>query len=225
MHLSSDMWRKAVRALAAALLGVLVSQAGGAAAASAEAGARMKIVALGDSLTAGYGLAPADSFPAQLERALAARGHAVEILNAGVSGETVADGLARLDWAVPRDAQAVIVELGANDMLLALPPARTRAALDSLVASLVARRKAVLLTGMLAPANLGEGYVAAFNGMFPDLASKHGVLLDPFFLDGVAGNPALNQPDGLHPTAAGVATIVARILPKVEELIARAKAP
>jgi acyl-CoA thioesterase-1 len=183
----------------------------------------VRIVVLGDSLTAGRGL-PADStFPAKLEHALRARGVAVEIANAGVSGDTAAGGLARLDWSVPEGTDAVIVELGANDMLRGIDPKVTRRALEEIVRRLSARRIAVLLAGMRAAPNLGPDYGRDFEAIYPELAARHGALLYPFFLAGVAAEPKLNQGDGLHPTAAGVDAIVARILPQMEELIARAR--
>jgi acyl-CoA thioesterase-1 len=184
------------------------------------AAAPVSIVALGDSLTAGYGLDPGESFPEQLQAALAARGHDVSVANAGVSGDTASDGLARLEWSVPAEADIVIVELGANDALRGIDPAVTRQALADILGKLRARGQAVLLVGMLSPRNLGDEYAAEFDAIFPDLAQQHGVPLYPFFLEGVATNAALNQADGLHPTAAGVSTIVERILPQVEELIA-----
>ncbi len=183
----------------------------------------MKIVALGDSLTAGLGLAAADAFPAKLERALKAKGLAVEVANAGVSGDTAAGGLARLDWSVPPDTDAVIVELGANDMLQGKDPQRTRQALDEIVRRLAERRIAVLLAGMRAAPNLGGDYARSFEPIYPEIAAKYDVLFYPFFLDGIASEVKLNQRDGLHPTAAGIDTIVARILPKAEELVARAR--
>jgi acyl-CoA thioesterase I len=181
------------------------------------------IVALGDSLTAGYGLADKDGFVPRLQAALAAKGGvagvAVAIANAGVSGDTASDGLARLDWSVPQGTDAVIVELGANDMLRGIKPEVTRAALDAIVARLTQRHIAVLLCGMRAAPNLGADYGSEFERTYPDVAAKYGVLLYPFFLDGVAANLSLTQPDGMHPNAAGVAAIVARILPKVLQLI------
>ena len=180
------------------------------------------IVALGDSLTAGFGLAPGRSFPEQLEAVLKARGHDVTVANAGVSGDTSADGLARLEWSVPADADTVIVELGANDALRGLNPQATRDALGKIVATLKGRGQAVLLTGMLAPRNLGDGFARAFDRIYPELAAEYGVPLYPFFLAGVATDPMLNQPDGMHPNAEGVATIVAAILPEVEKLVAAA---
>jgi acyl-CoA thioesterase I len=183
------------------------------------------VVALGDSLTAGYGLAGADAFPARLERALADKGFVVNIVNAGVSGDTAAGGLARLDWSVPDGTDAVILELGANDALRGFDPAITRKALDAILSRLAARKVPVLLCGMLAPPNLGAEYGRAFNAIYPDLAAHYDAILYPFFLTGVATDPTLNQRDGLHPTAAGVAVIVEGILPAVEQLIGRAKTP
>lgn len=183
----------------------------------------MRIVALGDSLTAGYGLEPAGSFTVQLEAALKARGHDIVIVNAGVSGDTSSDGAARVDWSVGEDADAVIVELGANDALRGVDPAITREALDGLLARLGERGLPVLLAGMLAPPNLGQDYGARFNPIYPELAAKHGTLFYPFFLDGVAAEAGLNQPDGIHPNAEGVAIIVERIVPSVEALIAAAE--
>jgi acyl-CoA thioesterase-1 len=183
----------------------------------------MRIVALGDSLTAGYGL-PADAtFPARLERALKAKGVAVEVANAGVSGDTAAGGLARLDWAVPQGTDAVIVELGANDMLRGTDPKVTRKALEEIVRRLSGRGIVVLLAGMRAAPNLGADYGREFEAIYADLASAYDLVLYPFFLDGVAVETRLNQPDGIHPTAAGIDTIVARMLPKVEELVARVR--
>lgn len=206
-------------ALAAAALALAVSPSGHTVAAERP----VRIVVLGDSLTAGRGL-PADStFPAKLEHALRARGVAVEIANAGVSGDTAAGGLARLDWSVPEGTDAVIVELGANDMLRGIDPKVTRRALEEIVRRLSARRIAVLLAGMRAAPNLGPDYGRDFEAIYPELAARHGALLYPFFLAGVAAEPKLNQGDGLHPTAAGVDAIVARILPQMEELIARAR--
>lgn len=203
---------------------MIVGAPGHASAKDASVKDTITIVAFGDSLTAGLGVAPADAFPAQLERALRAKGLKVDVINSGVSGDTVAAGLDRFDWAVPETADAVIVELGANDGLRGFDPAQTRAALDDLIGRLKARKLPVLLTGMKAPRNWGEAYAVKFDAMFQELADKHGLLLYPFFLDGVVLDRALNQGDGIHPTAKGVAEIVARITPKVEELVARAQA-
>jgi acyl-CoA thioesterase-1 len=183
----------------------------------------VNIVAFGDSLTAGYGLAANEAFPAQLQRALGAKGLAVNVVNAGVSGDTTAGGLARLDWSIPDGTDAVILELGANDALRGFDPAVTRKALDTMLRRLQERKISVLLCGMVAPPNMGTEYSRAFNAIYPDLAAQTGAILYPFFLTGVAADPKLNQRDGLHPTAAGVAVIVGHMLPQVEELIARAK--
>ena len=181
----------------------------------------VRIVALGDSLTAGYGLPAQAAFPAKLEKALKAKGLAVEIADAGVSGDTASAGLARLDWAVPDGTDGVIVELGANDMLRGIDPKITRRAMGEIVRRLSDRRIAILLVGMRAAPNLGADYGREFKSIYTDLAAAHDLLLYPFFLEGVVMDGKLNQRDGLHPTAAGVDTIVARILPKAEQLIAR----
>jgi acyl-CoA thioesterase-1 len=183
----------------------------------------VQIVALGDSLTAGFGLAAQDAFPAKLEAALRAKGHAVKVVNAGVSGDTASGGLGRLDWSVAPETDAVIVELGANDALRGIDPKVTREALDTILRRLKERNIPVLVAGMRAPRNLGEDYERRFNAIYPELAGKHGTLLYPFFLEGVATEARLNQRDGLHPTAEGVDAIVRAILPKVEELVRRAQ--
>jgi acyl-CoA thioesterase I len=190
------------------------------AASFAASPAPVKIVALGDSLTSGLGLPVSEGFAPRLQAALAAKGDAAEIVNAGVSGNTAADGLARLDWSVPSDTDAVILELGANDMLRGLNPQVTREALTAILRSLTERHIHVLLCGMRAAPNLGSDYAKSFESIYPELAAAYRVPLYPFFLDGVAADRTLIQPDGLHPNAAGVGIIVARILPKVEELIA-----
>ena len=183
------------------------------------------ILALGDSLTAGLGLGPADAFPAKLEAALKARGHDVKVINAGVSGDTAADGAARLDWALAEPVSAVIVELGANDALRGLPVAQAEQALDGLLTALAQKKLPTLLAGMKAPPNMGADYQAAFDGMYQRLAAKHpAVLVYPFFLDGVAADPKLNQGDGMHPNSAGVDVIVTRILPSVEQLLGKTAA-
>ena len=179
------------------------------------------LLALGDSLTAGYGLDPASAFPVKLEAALKARGHDVVVINAGVSGDTVAQGAQRLDWSLTPEVDGVIVELGANDALRGLPVPQAEAALATILDALAAKKLPVLLAGMLAPPNLGQDYGTAFNGMYGRLAGPRGALLYPFFLDGVAGQAALNQADGLHPTAEGVDVIVQKMLPKVEDLLDR----
>jgi acyl-CoA thioesterase-1 len=179
------------------------------------AAAPLSIVALGDSLTAGYGLPAGEDFATRLEAALVASGIDASVANAGVSGDTASAGAARVDWAVPDGAALVIVELGANDALRGIDPAVTRKALSDLLARLGARNLKALLVGMRAPPNMGEDYVRSFDAIYPDLAREHAVPLYPFFLDGVAGAANLNQPDGMHPTAAGVEEIVRRILPVV----------
>jgi acyl-CoA thioesterase-1 len=183
----------------------------------------VRIVALGDSLTAGFNLPGSAAFPAKLEKSLKQKGVAVEIANAGVSGDTASGGLGRLDWSVPDGTDAVIVELGANDMLRGVDPAVTRRALEEIVRRLTDRHIPVLLAGMRAAPNLGVQYVGAFEAIYPELAAKYDLLLYPFFLDGIVGDSKFNQRDGLHPTAAGVDRIVAGILPKAEELVARAR--
>ncbi|MFT0879727.1 arylesterase [Rhodopseudomonas sp. G2_2311] len=188
--------------------------------ARAETAAKpLKVVVLGDSLTAGYGLPAADAFPAKLQKALKAKGIDTEMVNAGVSGDTASGGLERLDWSVPPDADAVIVELGANDALRGTDPKVPRKALDEILKRLKARKLPVLLAGMLAPPNYGKDYATQFDAIYPDLAKQYDVPLYPFFLDGVAAVSNLNQADGIHPTAAGVDIIVERILPKVEALL------
>ena len=194
--------------------------AGGLPGAHAEA-RPITIVALGDSLTAGYGLDPGEGFPDQLQRALKARGHDVNVIDAGVSGDTTSGGLARLDWSVGDKADAVILELGANDALRGVAPEETRKNLTAMLDKLKQRGLPVLLAGMLAPPNMGPEYGRAFNAIYPDLARQYGARLYPFFLDGVAGDPALNLGDGMHPTEAGVAVIVKRIMPDVEALLAK----
>ncbi len=184
----------------------------------------LRIVAFGDSLTAGYRLKTHEAFPAQLEQALWAKAHDVVIANAGVSGDTATGGLARLDWAVPKGTDAVILELGANDALRGVDPLKTYEALTRIIATLKQRGIHVLIAGMKAPRNMGAEYVQTFDRIYPYLAEHHGMLLYPFFLDGVAGVRKLNQKDGLHPTGEGVALIVKRILPSVERLIKRARA-
>jgi len=183
----------------------------------------IRIAVLGDSLVAGYGLPEAEGFVPRLEAALEARGHDVDVLNAGVSGDTTAGGLARLEWTLGDRPDAMVVSLGANDMLRGIDPAVARANLDAILTRLGRDGIPVLLAGMQAQRNLGAAYVEAFDGMYPALAEAHGTLLYPFFLDGVAMERALNQPDGIHPNRRGVAEIVERILPHVERLIARVR--
>jgi acyl-CoA thioesterase I len=191
---------------------------------AAPKGTPVRIVVLGDSLVAGFQIKASEAFPAQLERALKARGHGVEVANAGVSGDTTAGGLERVAWAVPKGTDAVILELGANDALRGLDPARAKANLEKIITQVKAGGAEVLLAGMLAPSNWGEAYAKAFDAIYPGLAGKHGTLLYPFFLDGIVMDGRFNLGDGLHPNAEGVAEIVRRILPTVEELIARVRA-
>jgi acyl-CoA thioesterase I len=183
-----------------------------------------RIVALGDSLTAGLGLPAEAAFPERLEAALKAKAIAAIVTNAGVSGDTASGGLGRLDWSVPQGTEAVILGLGANDALRGIDPSVTKAALDKILGRLEQRHIAVLLAGMHSPRNMGTDYVKAFDAIYPALASTHPVVFYPFFLDGVATDATLNQADGLHPNAAGVDAIVARIMPQVETLIARVRA-
>jgi acyl-CoA thioesterase-1 len=177
----------------------------------AEAKSPVKLVAFGDSLT--------ESFPAQLSKALAAKGRAVDVTNAGVSGDTTAAGLERFEWAIPPGTEAVILELGANDALRGQSPAEAKANLDTLITKLKERNIAVLLAGMIAPKNWGADYARDFDSMYRDLAEKHNVLLYPFFLEGIALDKTLNLDDGMHPNGKGVAKIVENIMPKVEELL------
>jgi acyl-CoA thioesterase-1 len=179
----------------------------------------IKMVVLGDSLSAGLGLSAPAAFPERLQNALKSNGIAVDIGNAGVSGDTSSGGRDRLDWSVPEGTQAVIVELGANDALRGTDPSLTRAALTDILTRLKARGIAVLLCGMLAPPNYGSDYSARFNAIYPDLAKSFGVPLYPFFLEGVAADARLNQADGMHPTAEGVDVIVKNILPTVEAFL------
>jgi len=182
----------------------------------------LRLLVLGDSLTAGYNLPQDAAFPVQLEHALREKGHDVTVLNAGVSGDTTAGGRARLDWVLAEEPDAAIVALGANDGLRGLDPVQMRENLTAIVRGLKSREIQVMVAGMLAPLNLGRDYGEAFNAVFPEVAARTGVLFYPFFLEGVAANPALNQADGLHPTAEGVAVMVEAILPKVEELLQKA---
>ncbi|MBV8850078.1 MAG: arylesterase [Methylobacteriaceae bacterium] len=183
------------------------------------------IVAFGDSLSAGFMLPAGASFPGQLEAALRAKGRDVSVVNAGVSGDTASDGLARLDWSVPKSTDLVIVEFGANDMLRGLDPSIARRALDEIITRLKARGVPVLLAGMRSVTNLGESYRAEFEGIYPALAKEHQVPLYPFFLEGIAQQPAFNLADGIHPNQAGVAKIVAGILPSVEAALDQIRDP
>jgi acyl-CoA thioesterase I len=181
----------------------------------------LRIVALGDSLTAGLGLPAVEAFPARLEAALKDKGYDVTVVNAGVSGDTAAQGLARLDWALADGADGVIVELGANDMLRGVDPSATRATLNEIVSKIQSHGAKVLIAGMYAAPNLGPDYTKAFNAIFPDLASQHDAILYPFFMDGLIGVPGMIQADGEHPTAIGSEQIAQRMLPLVQELIGR----
>jgi len=205
-----SQWRKAMIVLALVMLTAMPR---------AE-GAPLRLLVLGDSLSAGYGLAQADGFEAQLTAALHARGHDVRIVDGAVSGDTSAGGLARLDWALGDGADAAIVELGANDGLRGVDPADTEKNLTAILDALAARHIPVLLTGMYALPNLGQDYAQAFRTVFDRLGKRPGVVYDPFFLKDVATIPALNQPDALHPNPDGVKRIVARLLPLVEKLLA-----
>jgi acyl-CoA thioesterase-1 len=189
---------------------------------AAQAGTQpIRILAFGASIVAGYGLGAADSLPVQLEQALRAHGVDATVIDAGVSGDTSAGGLARLDWSLADNPDLVIVDLGGNDALRAIDPKTTEANLDAIVTRLKAQKRGVLIAGMLAPPNLGADYAAAFNAVFPAVAARHDVTLYPFLLDGVVADPALNQADGIHPNAAGVKVIVERMLPYVLQAIQR----
>ena len=196
------------------VVGALASSAG------TSMAAPVQVVGFGDSLMAGYGLAPGEGFPEKLQAALRAKGHDIVIANAGVSGDTTSGGLSRLDWSVPEGTEIVILELGANDMLRGVDPKIAEKNLDAMIGNLQARGITVLLAGMRAAPNLGPDYVAAFDGLFPRLAQKYGLTLYPFFLDGVAADKTLSQPDGMHPTAAGIDRMVERFLPTMEKLLA-----
>lgn len=203
---------------------LLVALLMGAGAGAASAAQPVRIVVLGDSLVAGYNIRSSEAFPAQLQAALRAKGHNVEVINAGVSGDTTSAGLERLQWAVPENADAVIVELGANDALRGLDPKAAKNNLDKIISTVKAQGAEVLLAGMAAPRNLGEPYVKTFDSMYSELAKTHDVLLYPFFLEGIAMNPALNLGDGMHPNPKGVTEITRRILPTVEKLIEKVRA-
>jgi acyl-CoA thioesterase I len=206
------LWRQSLALLA---LGALPARA-----------AEIRLMMLGDSITAGYGLARGEALPARLEAALRARGRAVRVIDAGVSGDTTAGGRARLDWALAENPHAVIVALGGNDGLRALEPRASRANLAAILDALAAKRLPTMFAGMLAPPNLGAEYGREFAASFSDLARERpGVVFYPFLLEGVAGDLSLNQPDGIHPNVAGVEELVRRMLPYVESLLARVAAP
>jgi acyl-CoA thioesterase-1 len=203
------------------VLGMALATVGTAFAPTPAAGETrpIKLVVLGDSLSAGLGLSASSAFPARLQKSLELKGIEVDIINAGVSGDTSSGGRDRLDWSVPEGTEAVILELGANDALRGTDPKVTRSALTDILTRLKARKIAVLLCGMLAPPNYGSDYSARFNAIYPELAKSFGVPLYPFFLEGVASDARLNQADGLHPTAEGVDVIVKNILPTVEAFL------
>jgi acyl-CoA thioesterase I len=201
------------------VLGAVLMTAGTGFAQTAADARPIKIVVLGDSLSAGLGLPASAAFPERLQKSLESKGIAADITNAGVSGDTSSGGRDRLDWSVPEGTQAVILELGANDALRGVDPAVTRSALSDILTRLKARGISVLLCGMVAPPNYGSDYSARFNAIYPDLAKSFGVPLYPFFLEGVAADAKLNQADGMHPTAEGVDVIVRNILPTVQAFL------
>jgi acyl-CoA thioesterase-1 len=206
------LWRQSLALLA---LGALPVQA-----------AEIRLMMLGDSITAGYGLARGEALPARLEAALRAKGRAVRVIDAGVSGDTTAGGRARLDWALAENPHAVIVALGGNDGLRALEPRASRANLAAILDALAAKRLPTMFAGMLAPPNLGADYGREFASSFSDLARERpAVVFYPFLLDGVAGDLSLNQPDGIHPNPAGVAEMVRRMLPYVDSLLGKVTLP
>jgi acyl-CoA thioesterase-1 len=216
-------WRMFVQMLVLGLLffaGELAIAPGAGAQTPEGHGAKpIQMVVLGDSLSAGFGLPGPAAFPARLQKALKSNGIDVDMINAGVSGDTSSGGRDRLDWSVPEGTEAVIVELGANDALRGIDPKITRQALSEIVTRLKARKIAVLLCGMLAPPNYGSEYAARFDSIYADISKSFGVPLYPFFLEGVAGDAKLNQADGLHPTAVGVDMIVKNILPTVQAFL------
>ena len=217
MRLRLPLFLPAAVLLAAALL------ATASASRAVQAAEPLRLMAFGDSLIHGYGLPAGETFPDQLERALDESGHAVEVINAGSSGETTAGGRARLAWNLSERPDALILLLGANDGLRGLDPADTRANLEAMLQTLDEKDIPVLLAGMRAPPNLGEDYGREFNALYPELAEAYGPVFYPFFLEGVAARPALNQDDGIHPNAEGVAHIVEAMLPAVERLLQRAR--
>ena len=212
-------WQGIFNAARAVLLGIALCVLLAVPAGTPVAAEQPRIVVLGDSLTAGYGLLPGEDFPTVLQDALRAEGIDAVVENAGVSGDTTSGGLTRLDWALGNDPEFVIVELGANDALRGIDPDITRQNLDEILARLKERGVAILLTGMRAPPNMGSEYTSAFDGLYAPLAQKHDVLFYPFFLDGVAAEPSLNQTDGIHPNAEGVRVIVEKIVPVVKKLL------
>ena len=217
-HRAPGKWGALAMALFVTALAAL-----GPRAANAAPERTVKLVALGDSLTAGYNLPQAAAFPSVLQAALKARGHKVEIVNAGVSGDTATGGLERVDWSVPDGTDGVILDLGANDMLRGTAPDVTRRALETIITRLKERNIPVMLAGMYAARNLGPDYIRRFDAIYPDLAKKHDLVLYPFFLEGVQGQAKLQLPDGLHPSAEGVKVMVEGILPAVETFLGRLK--
>ncbi|EBW2353316.1 arylesterase [Salmonella enterica subsp. enterica serovar Enteritidis] len=205
------MTRKHFRVIAALILSIFLLRP-----ALAEP---YQIVGFGDSLMAGYGLQPGESFPEKLQAALKAKGHDVTVANAGVSGDTSSGGLSRLDWSVPDGAKLVILELGANDMLRGIAPELTAQNLDAMITRLKARNIPILLAGMRAAPNLGPDYQSRFDAIYPDLAKRHGLPLIPFFLEGVTGDPKMVLEDGMHPNAQGVDRMVEEALPVVTPLL------
>jgi len=201
------------------IMGLMTADTAFAGGGASEVAKPIKIVVLGDSLSAGLGLSAAAAFPARLQKALEVKGINVDMINAGVSGDTASGGRERLDWSVPEGTQAVILELGANDALRGIDPESVRANLDAMIGRIKASGAKLLLAGMQAPPNWGTAYKKRFDALYPELAKAHGVALYPFFLDGVAMEPGLNQPDGLHPNARGVAALVDRIAPYVAKLL------
>jgi acyl-CoA thioesterase I len=219
---SGAVVERLLRVFLTGLVAGLITMAGAASAQTPQAGqigTPIRLAVLGDSLTAGHGLPAAAAFPVRLQQALKDNGIDADILNAGVSGDTTADGLNRLDWSIPEGTQAVIIELGANDMLRGIDPKVSRAALEKILEKLKQRRIAVMLCGMYAAPNFGPDYQKSFDAIYPELAKQFDVPLYPFFLDGVASDKSLNQADGIHPTAAGVDVIVKRILPSVADFV------
>ena len=216
---------KGYGAISAAINGFLLALAIAVSPACRADETSKKLLVFGDSLSAGYGLPAEQGFIAKLGAALEAAGRHVVVQNGAVSGDTSAGGLARLDWSLADHPDYVLVELGANDGLRALDPGAMEANLDAILDKLAARHIPVLLAGMYAPRNLGRDYDQSFDAVFPDLARKHGVALYPFFLDGVATDPALNQQDGIHPNATGVDVIVAKIMPYVTRLLDQSSKP
>ena len=179
----------------------------------------LEIIAYGDSLTAGFGLARMDAFPSKLQRTLSQKGYNVEMINAGLSGDTSAGGLERLEWSLDEAADGVILALGANDMLRGIDPDTTRSNLEDIIVALRERNIPVMLIGMRAAPNMGEDFAKEFDAIYPDLAEEYDLILMPFMLEGVAGDPRLNQEDGMHPTSEGVEVMVQNALPFVEDFL------